>query len=291
MDPGGRGARDLRVDAPRARPVDRHRRHPAVRVAGGVREGPVVRPRRARGAAGARVAVRGGAARPPARERIHRAALGGSVLPRIRAAVRRRRRGDVLAGVRDPVQLHRGRLPALHARGDRQHPRVLPGAVDRRRDRCRRVAHRARRAPCAPPRRSRADVACPPARIRRRRAGAAGRRAGRRQHRADGSDRQCVRRRARRKRDLHVRGRRAAQRARLRQAVRDDAAGRGGQAAQVARRRAQAAPAEPSLDQVAAREGAEPHIPGMPRRPRHVILVTVESLSAEFLGAYGRRRA
>ena len=42
-----------------------------------------------------------------------------------------------------------------------------------------------------------------------------------------------------------------------------------------------------SLDQVAAREGAEPHIPGMPRRPRHVILVTVESLSAEFLGAYG----
>ncbi len=42
-----------------------------------------------------------------------------------------------------------------------------------------------------------------------------------------------------------------------------------------------------SLEQVAAREGAEPHIPGMPRRPRHVILVTVESLSAEFLGAYG----
>ena len=42
-----------------------------------------------------------------------------------------------------------------------------------------------------------------------------------------------------------------------------------------------------SLDQVAAREGAEPHISGMPRRPRHVILVTVESLSAEFLGAYG----
>ena len=42
-----------------------------------------------------------------------------------------------------------------------------------------------------------------------------------------------------------------------------------------------------SLDQVAAREAAEPHVPGMPRRPRHVILVTVESLSAEFLGAYG----
>lgn len=40
-------------------------------------------------------------------------------------------------------------------------------------------------------------------------------------------------------------------------------------------------------EQAAEREATEPHLPTLPRRPRHVILVTVESLSAEFLGAYG----
>jgi phosphoglycerol transferase MdoB-like AlkP superfamily enzyme len=34
-------------------------------------------------------------------------------------------------------------------------------------------------------------------------------------------------------------------------------------------------------------EDDEPHAPGMPAMPKHVVMVTVESLSAEFLGAYG----
>lgn len=42
-----------------------------------------------------------------------------------------------------------------------------------------------------------------------------------------------------------------------------------------------------SLEEAASHEATEPHLVSMPRRPRHVILVTVESLSAEFLGAYG----
>jgi phosphoglycerol transferase MdoB-like AlkP superfamily enzyme len=34
-------------------------------------------------------------------------------------------------------------------------------------------------------------------------------------------------------------------------------------------------------------ESTEPHAPGMPEQPRHVVLIMVESLSAEFVGAYG----
>jgi phosphoglycerol transferase MdoB-like AlkP superfamily enzyme len=41
------------------------------------------------------------------------------------------------------------------------------------------------------------------------------------------------------------------------------------------------------LGPVAEHETSEPHLPSMPRRPRHVVMVMVESLSAEFLGAYG----
>jgi len=41
------------------------------------------------------------------------------------------------------------------------------------------------------------------------------------------------------------------------------------------------------LREVAGRKAAEPHVPGMPGQPRHVVVVMVESLSAEFLGAYG----
>ena len=37
----------------------------------------------------------------------------------------------------------------------------------------------------------------------------------------------------------------------------------------------------------AARERAESHLPLMPATPRHVLMVTIESMSAEFLGAYG----
>jgi phosphoglycerol transferase MdoB-like AlkP superfamily enzyme len=37
-------------------------------------------------------------------------------------------------------------------------------------------------------------------------------------------------------------------------------------------------------------EATEPHAPGMPARPRHVVLIMVESLSAEFVGAYGSTR-
>jgi len=36
-------------------------------------------------------------------------------------------------------------------------------------------------------------------------------------------------------------------------------------------------------------EDDEAHVPGMPSMPRHVVMVTVESLSAEFLGAYGAK--
>jgi len=43
----------------------------------------------------------------------------------------------------------------------------------------------------------------------------------------------------------------------------------------------------PSLDAALDHEQKEPHVAHTPRRPRHVILVTVESLSAEFVGAYG----
>ncbi len=42
-----------------------------------------------------------------------------------------------------------------------------------------------------------------------------------------------------------------------------------------------------NLAAVAEEEDAEPHLPSMPGRPRHVVVVMVESLSAEFLGAYG----
>lgn len=37
-------------------------------------------------------------------------------------------------------------------------------------------------------------------------------------------------------------------------------------------------------------EASEEHLPLMPKRPRHVVMVTVESLSAEFLGSYGSAR-
>ena len=46
----------------------------------------------------------------------------------------------------------------------------------------------------------------------------------------------------------------------------------------------------PSLEVAIEHESTEPHVSWMPRRPRHVILVTVESLSAEFLGAYGSKQ-
>src|SRR5205823_2330197 len=37
----------------------------------------------------------------------------------------------------------------------------------------------------------------------------------------------------------------------------------------------------------AAHESTELHAPEMPAQPRHVVLIMVESLSAEFVGAYG----
>jgi len=37
----------------------------------------------------------------------------------------------------------------------------------------------------------------------------------------------------------------------------------------------------------AEHESSEPHVPGTPRAPRHVVLIMVESLSAQFLGSYG----
>ncbi len=40
----------------------------------------------------------------------------------------------------------------------------------------------------------------------------------------------------------------------------------------------------------AAHEAAEAHLPVMPAAPRHVVVITVESLSAEFVGAYGSTR-
>ncbi len=40
----------------------------------------------------------------------------------------------------------------------------------------------------------------------------------------------------------------------------------------------------------AGHEATEPHMPGMPHQPRHVVLIMVESLSAEFVGAYGSTR-
>ena len=40
----------------------------------------------------------------------------------------------------------------------------------------------------------------------------------------------------------------------------------------------------------AEHESTEPHLPGTPKRPRHVVLIMVESLSAEFLGSYGSQR-
>ena len=44
----------------------------------------------------------------------------------------------------------------------------------------------------------------------------------------------------------------------------------------------------PTRPQAAASdESTEPHVPGMPAQPRHVVLIMVESLSAEFVGAYG----
>jgi phosphoglycerol transferase MdoB-like AlkP superfamily enzyme len=36
-----------------------------------------------------------------------------------------------------------------------------------------------------------------------------------------------------------------------------------------------------------AHEASEPHVPGTPRVPKHVVLIMVESLSAQFLGSYG----
>ena len=42
--------------------------------------------------------------------------------------------------------------------------------------------------------------------------------------------------------------------------------------------------------EAAEEESREPHLAITPKRPRHVVLVTVESLSAEFLGAYGSTR-
>ena len=96
-----------------------------------------------------------------------------------------------------------------------------------------------------------------------------------------GSDRQRVRRRTRRQRHLHVRRRRAAQRARLRQALRDDAAGRGGPAARSLGVERKPLNGHPSLEAALdARSRPSRTCPGMPRRPRHVVLVTVESLSA-----------
>jgi len=43
----------------------------------------------------------------------------------------------------------------------------------------------------------------------------------------------------------------------------------------------------PTAPKVVAHESTELHVPGMPAKPRHVVLIMVESLSAEFLGAYG----
>ena len=46
----------------------------------------------------------------------------------------------------------------------------------------------------------------------------------------------------------------------------------------------------PMAPKVVAHESTELHVPGMPAKPRHVVLIMVESLSAEFLGAYGSTR-
>ncbi|HEX4884155.1 MAG TPA: LTA synthase family protein [Casimicrobiaceae bacterium] len=48
------------------------------------------------------------------------------------------------------------------------------------------------------------------------------------------------------------------------------------------------APLNGSIAAAAPRpEADEPHSPLMPGRPRHVVMITIESMSAEFLGAYG----
>jgi len=51
-------------------------------------------------------------------------------------------------------------------------------------------------------------------------------------------------------------------------------------------------PLDPAADHmaVAEHEATEPHAEGTPARPRHVVVVMVESLSAEFVGAYGSRK-
>ena len=54
---------------------------------------------------------------------------------------------------------------------------------------------------------------------------------------------------------------------------------------------ASAAPGTAVADTVGRRAASPVTSRRMPARPRHVVLIMVESLSAEFLGAYGRRRA
>ena len=137
---------DGRVDAHARRAVRRHR------VAGRPDAGGGHRCLPARGAA--RLPVRAGrggrdagrhlavAPRALARARAPGAALALAGDRGRLAALRRGGRVPVLGRVRHALQLHRGRLPDLHARGDGQHPRVVSAGGGAARDRGGRPAAR-----------------------------------------------------------------------------------------------------------------------------------------------------
>ena len=192
-------------------------------------------------------------------------------------------RMDVLERVRDPLQFHRGRLSGLHARGDRQYPRVLSCCLVPRRRRwrrwpiagcCRLLAAQSRAAARAggaspwPPR-SRCPSAALLAHVDQM-----------------GSDRQRLCQRTGRQRPVHLRRRVPAQRAGLRALLRDDPAGGGGPhpGHLGVERKPLRRPCSTQADEHEAQNRTRPF---MPRPPRHVVLITVESLSAEFLGSYG----
>ena len=202
-----RDARDLRAHAHRPRAVDGAVGGALRRLAADAGARTVVRPRRVDDASGPGPALRGGIAQPLARlAPASRSALRLVRADPVRAAVRRRRRGDLLAGIRHALQFHRGRLPPLHPRGDRQHPRVVPGPVDPGRHRAGGPGDRLRSAGLAPARRC--DPPFPPASpgLRDGCGRAAGGRDERGLHRPDGPDRQRLCRRARGQRSLHFRG-------------------------------------------------------------------------------------
>ena len=283
---GRRGACTGRLDAAARRPLDRDRSG-AGRLgpcAGPVRPRPGLRPRDARLRDRAVAPRLGAPARPLARHaRRHCAALAAPLAGRRRAAVRRRRRVPVLAGILDPLQLHRRRLPRLHPRGDRQHPAVVPGAAGPGGDIRDRAGDRPRVAPPGaagrhPDRRARTPAAGRPrvcaARAQHRRG----------QRRPDERERQCLCRRTVRQRPVHLRCGVPAQRARLRPLLPDAAAGPGRRDPDRPRRRTGAAvrgaeagrgrgpggavgPAQASAAQRGADLGGEP-VGRVPRRLR-----------------------